>query len=261
MVLMGPLCGIYDLPAITRANYRANELGLDTMSYGGTLACAMELAGARAHPPRRDRRPRSRLRQRGGPRSAGGDDGAPGRARRRAGRGRLPPGRRPRPARDRHDGQEARDPGLRPAGLLHPGPRLHDLAERRLPPPRRLRRLPGLLRRGQGDPAVQPAAVADRHPQHAEHRHPPGQPRRLPLHRLRLRRRPLGPDDQRRDRPRLLRRPARRDREPRSPRSNGSSTSRPGSRRRTTPCPTASPTSPSSSKARSGPSRAGTRSA
>jgi len=44
MVLMGPLCGIYDLEAITRANYRANELGLDTMSFGGTVACAMELA-------------------------------------------------------------------------------------------------------------------------------------------------------------------------------------------------------------------------
>ena len=44
MVLMGPLCGIYDMEAITRANYRANELGLDTMSYGGTVACAMELA-------------------------------------------------------------------------------------------------------------------------------------------------------------------------------------------------------------------------
>ncbi len=43
MVLMGPLCGIYDIEAITRANYRANELGLDTMSYGGTVACAMEL--------------------------------------------------------------------------------------------------------------------------------------------------------------------------------------------------------------------------
>jgi aldehyde:ferredoxin oxidoreductase len=44
MVLMGPLCGIYDMASITRANYRANELGLDTMSYGGTVACAMELA-------------------------------------------------------------------------------------------------------------------------------------------------------------------------------------------------------------------------
>jgi aldehyde:ferredoxin oxidoreductase len=43
VVLMGPLCGIYDLEAVTRANYRANELGLDTMSYGGTIACAMEL--------------------------------------------------------------------------------------------------------------------------------------------------------------------------------------------------------------------------
>lgn len=43
MVLMGPLCGVYDMAAITRANYRANELGLDTMSYGGTIACAMEL--------------------------------------------------------------------------------------------------------------------------------------------------------------------------------------------------------------------------
>jgi len=43
VVMMGPLCGIYDLPAITRANYRCNELGLDTMSFGGTTACAMEL--------------------------------------------------------------------------------------------------------------------------------------------------------------------------------------------------------------------------
>jgi aldehyde:ferredoxin oxidoreductase len=44
VVLMGPLCDIYDLPSITRANYRCNELGLDTMSFGGTVACAMELA-------------------------------------------------------------------------------------------------------------------------------------------------------------------------------------------------------------------------
>ncbi len=128
---------------------------------------------------------------------------------------------------------------------------------RGLPPPGRLCRLPGLLRRGQGDPAVQPAAVAHRHPQHAEHGHPPGQPRRLPLHRLRLRRRPLGPDDERRHRPRLLRRPARARSRTGSPRSNGSSTSRPGSRRRTTPCPTASPTSPIVVEGRkSGPCRA-----
>jgi len=45
-VLMGPVCDIYDLAAITRANYRCNEYGIDTISYGGTLACAMELYGA-----------------------------------------------------------------------------------------------------------------------------------------------------------------------------------------------------------------------
>ena len=42
-VMMGPNCGIYDLESITRANYLCNELGLDTISFGGTLACAMEL--------------------------------------------------------------------------------------------------------------------------------------------------------------------------------------------------------------------------
>ena len=43
VVLMGPDCGLYDLAAITTANYRCNELGLDTISFGGTVACAMEL--------------------------------------------------------------------------------------------------------------------------------------------------------------------------------------------------------------------------
>ena len=42
-VLLGPVCGIYDLESITRANYRCNELGIDTISFGGTVACAMEL--------------------------------------------------------------------------------------------------------------------------------------------------------------------------------------------------------------------------
>ncbi len=73
--------------------------GLDTMSYGGTVACAMELAG----------RGLIRREETGGLDLAFGnaealealvdDDGPPRRARRRAGRGRLPPGRRPRPAR------------------------------------------------------------------------------------------------------------------------------------------------------------------
>lgn len=42
-VMLGPDCDIYDLEAITLANYACNELGLDTISFGGTLACAMEL--------------------------------------------------------------------------------------------------------------------------------------------------------------------------------------------------------------------------
>lgn len=41
--LMGPLLDVYDLERITLGNYRANELGVDTMSLGGTLACAAEL--------------------------------------------------------------------------------------------------------------------------------------------------------------------------------------------------------------------------
>ena len=51
VVLMGPVCDVYDLAAITTANYRCNELGLDTISFGGTVACAMELAEAGALPP------------------------------------------------------------------------------------------------------------------------------------------------------------------------------------------------------------------
>ncbi len=42
-VMMGPNCGIYNLETITRANYLCNELGMDTISFGGTVACAMEL--------------------------------------------------------------------------------------------------------------------------------------------------------------------------------------------------------------------------
>jgi len=36
-------CGIDDLDAITKANYLCNEYGLDTITMGGTIACAMEL--------------------------------------------------------------------------------------------------------------------------------------------------------------------------------------------------------------------------
>ncbi len=39
----GSDCGVSDLAAVTKANYLANELGLDTISMGATIACAMEL--------------------------------------------------------------------------------------------------------------------------------------------------------------------------------------------------------------------------
>jgi len=39
----GPDCDIDDLDAITKANFLCNEYGLDTISLGSTIACAMEL--------------------------------------------------------------------------------------------------------------------------------------------------------------------------------------------------------------------------
>ena len=43
MVMSGPNCDIYNLNVIARTNYLCNELGMDTISFGGTIACAMEL--------------------------------------------------------------------------------------------------------------------------------------------------------------------------------------------------------------------------
>ncbi len=40
----GAQCGIDDLPAIIEANMLCNDLGLDTISVGSTIACAMELS-------------------------------------------------------------------------------------------------------------------------------------------------------------------------------------------------------------------------
>jgi aldehyde:ferredoxin oxidoreductase len=39
----GPDCGIDDLEAITKANYICNEAGIDTITMGTTIACAMDL--------------------------------------------------------------------------------------------------------------------------------------------------------------------------------------------------------------------------
>ena len=40
---MGACCGIDNLDAITKAHYICNELGMDPISFGVTLACAMEM--------------------------------------------------------------------------------------------------------------------------------------------------------------------------------------------------------------------------
>jgi aldehyde:ferredoxin oxidoreductase len=40
---MGSNCMVDDLAAITKANYICNELGMDTITMGATIACAMEL--------------------------------------------------------------------------------------------------------------------------------------------------------------------------------------------------------------------------
>jgi aldehyde:ferredoxin oxidoreductase len=39
----GPDCGIDNLDAVTKANYLCNELGMDTITMGSTVACAMDL--------------------------------------------------------------------------------------------------------------------------------------------------------------------------------------------------------------------------
>lgn len=40
---LGSNCGVSNLAAIVRANYYCNELGMDTITMGATIACAMEL--------------------------------------------------------------------------------------------------------------------------------------------------------------------------------------------------------------------------
>jgi aldehyde:ferredoxin oxidoreductase len=40
---LGSACGVDDLAAITKANYICNEQGMDTITMGATIACAMEL--------------------------------------------------------------------------------------------------------------------------------------------------------------------------------------------------------------------------
>ena len=53
MALLGSNCGIGDLDDIFRANYLCNELGIDTISSGAIISCAMELV-ERGYLPEKD---------------------------------------------------------------------------------------------------------------------------------------------------------------------------------------------------------------
>ena len=41
---LGPECGVFDIRAVAEANYLCNDLGIDTISAGVTIGCAMELS-------------------------------------------------------------------------------------------------------------------------------------------------------------------------------------------------------------------------
>jgi aldehyde:ferredoxin oxidoreductase len=41
---LGPECGVFDIEKVTEANYLCNDYGLDTISTGVTIGCAMELS-------------------------------------------------------------------------------------------------------------------------------------------------------------------------------------------------------------------------
>lgn len=49
---LGSACGLDQLAAVTKANYLCNELGIDTISMGVTIACAMEMVEKEILPER-----------------------------------------------------------------------------------------------------------------------------------------------------------------------------------------------------------------
>ena len=63
---LGPMVGVDDIEAATFANFVCNEDGMDPISFGATVAAAMELYEDRRHRRCRDRRRRLHLRLRRG---------------------------------------------------------------------------------------------------------------------------------------------------------------------------------------------------
>ena len=52
---LGSCCMVDNLAAVTKANYLCNELGIDTITTGATIACAMELYEKGVSPGKRHR--------------------------------------------------------------------------------------------------------------------------------------------------------------------------------------------------------------
>ena len=65
IALMGANCGVDDLSAIAEASYILDEYGVDTISAGGTISCAMELFEKGIHFRRRRGLPDSFWRRQG----------------------------------------------------------------------------------------------------------------------------------------------------------------------------------------------------
>ena len=128
----GADCGIDDLDAITKANFLCNEYGLDTISMGSTIACAMELFERGIITTQGHRRPRPALRQHAGHRRAGAQGGRGRGLRRQAGAGLLSSGRQLRTPRVLDDSEEAGDARLRPARRAGHRPELRHRQPRRL---------------------------------------------------------------------------------------------------------------------------------
>ena len=137
----GAACGVADLGAIVKCNFICNEQGMDPISLGSTVACAMELFEMGAIPeedigfPLRfgDADAMVKLTQMCADGEGFGKIDRPGL---------LPPGRALRAPRALHEREEAGDARLRRP--RHPGhrPRVRDVQPRRLPRAR-LHDLPG----------------------------------------------------------------------------------------------------------------------
>ena len=102
----GAHLGVSDLTAITEANYACNELGLDTITMGSTIGCAMELCETGAWDAG------LRWGDAGKLLGLGAGHRLPARHRRRTRPGLEAPGGKIRPPRAGHAGQGHGDPGL-----------------------------------------------------------------------------------------------------------------------------------------------------